>query len=95
MLRGINRSIIEINETENKYFEKVLIFVKPEFCYLPSTKLKSEATKMVGLLGGNPIGLKSYLTARKLAKKRRFKKAVVFGLPLFMTILTVIILILK
>ena len=40
MLRGTNRSIIEINETGNKYFEKVLIFVKPEFYADPADHLK-------------------------------------------------------
>lgn len=47
MLRGINRSIIEINETNNKYFEKVLVFVKPEFVAEPKDKLKKEAVDLI------------------------------------------------
>ena len=30
-MRGINRYIIEMNDPENKYFDKVVLYVKPEF----------------------------------------------------------------
>lgn len=29
MLRGVNKNIIEIVETENQYFEKAILFVRP------------------------------------------------------------------
>ena len=73
MLRGINRSIIEINETENRYFEKVLIFVRPEFGSFPESYLQKEAAKMVGGMNGRPLGLKNkkYFSARKRARLKR------------------------
>ena len=74
MLRGINRSIIEINETENRYFEKALLFVKPEFINLPPERLNREARKMIGSLIFSPMGLTSHTSARKRAAKRRRKK---------------------
>lgn len=43
MLRGTNRSVIEINETGSKYFEKVLVFVRPEFSARPTEILKKDA----------------------------------------------------
>ena len=29
MLRGVNKSIIEVLETENQYFEKAILFIRP------------------------------------------------------------------
>ena len=31
MIKGINRQIIEINQTGSLYYEKALLIVKPEF----------------------------------------------------------------
>lgn len=47
MLRGTNRSVIEINETGSKYFEKVLVFVRPEFSARPADILKKDAIATV------------------------------------------------
>ncbi len=73
MLRGINRSIIEINDTGNRYFERVLIFVKPEFGNFPEGYLQKEAAKMVGAFGTKPVGLKNkkYVSMRRKAKLKR------------------------
>ncbi len=30
MLKGVNKSVIEINNTDNDYIEKAILFVKPE-----------------------------------------------------------------
>ncbi len=77
MLRGTNRSIIEINETENKYFEKILVFVKPEFGTLPAERLAKEATRMVGGMATAPVGLKGRITARRRMALRRLRR--IFG----------------
>ena len=74
MLRGINRSIIEINETENRYFEKALLFVKPEYINLSPEQLSREALKMIGALTFSPMGLRGQGSARKMAAKRKRKK---------------------
>lgn len=43
MLRGVNRQIIEINSTDNSYFEKAILFVRPEFSDLSENKLRDNA----------------------------------------------------
>lgn len=43
MLKGINRRIIEINKTNNDYFEKAILFVKSEKIGLPQQTLANEA----------------------------------------------------
>lgn len=43
MVKGVNKQIIEINDTGNSYFEKVLLFVAPGKSDKTAEKLKSEA----------------------------------------------------
>ncbi len=78
MLRGTNRSIIEINETENRYFEKILIFVKPEFGTLPAELLSREASRLVGGMDSSPMGLNRNSARRRAAIKRR-RKTIALG----------------
>lgn len=30
MLKGVNKSVVEINNTENDYIEKAILFIKPD-----------------------------------------------------------------
>lgn len=76
MLRGINRSIIEISETESKYFEKILFFVKPEFGSLPPERLDNEAKRMLGAISFTPVGLSRGMSARKRAQIKKRRKLV-------------------
>ena len=32
MIRGINRQIIEVSDTDSDYFERALFFVSPDYC---------------------------------------------------------------
>lgn len=43
MIKGVNRQVVEVKETESEYFERILFFVKPEFAYLSEGKLKDRA----------------------------------------------------
>lgn len=45
MLKGVTRQIIEINNTASPYFEKAVLYVRPEACgHLPAV-LKREAER--------------------------------------------------
>lgn len=67
MIKGLNRQIIEVSETGNFYFEKVLLFVRPQMGNLEDHYLKKEATKLVKKLGQPPkLG--------PLQKRRRKRK---------------------
>jgi len=90
MLRGTNRSIIEISETENKYFERALLFVKPEFGNMPPERLNKEAKRMIGMLTFSPVGLGRQVSARKRAAQRRRKKLLIIsGILLLIAAVTV------
>ena len=40
MVKGVNRQVLEIHDTETEYFEKALLFVKPEYSTLSESSLK-------------------------------------------------------
>ncbi len=43
MIKGINKQVLEIIETNNGYFEKALFFVKPEYSGYSENKLREFA----------------------------------------------------
>jgi hypothetical protein len=90
MLRGTNKSIIEINETENKYFEKALLFVKPEYMNLSPERLNREAMRMIGGISFSPMGLGRQGTARKRAAQRKRRKILLIGGVLLLVALAVL-----
>ncbi len=47
MIKGVNKQIIEINETENKIFEKAVLYVRPEYAELSDTKLYNSANEFI------------------------------------------------
>ena len=47
MVRGVNRSIIEVNDTGNKYFERVLFFINPDYSSADDKKLQKAAVDYI------------------------------------------------
>lgn len=46
MLKGVNKQILEVTNTDNEYFEKIIFFVRSTSPTFEETKLKSEAEKI-------------------------------------------------
>lgn len=67
MLKGVNRQILEVANTENEYFEKVIFFVKPEYSNMEENKLNFEAA-MYAKGNGKPPRI----------KRKKMEKAMVF-----------------
>lgn len=47
MIKGINRTIIEVTETENVYYERALLVLRPEYADIQRDLLEREAKKML------------------------------------------------
>lgn len=43
MLKGVNRQVVEVSQTDSVYFERILFFVKPEYYGLGEAKLREKA----------------------------------------------------
>ena len=58
MIRGINRSIIEVVETGSVYYERALLVIKPEFASAQHELLEREAKRLLCEMGA-PSAIKS------------------------------------
>lgn len=67
MIKGINRSIIEVLDTGSVYYERALLVIKPEYASAQRELLEEEAKKLLENMG-EPSSLKR--------SKRRLKTIV-------------------
>lgn len=68
MVKGVNKRVIEVNDTGSKFFEKIVFYVTPQYSELSPSQLK-EATEFLSLkLGEKPKS--TSLRKRHLRKKR-------------------------
>ncbi len=89
MVKGVNKRVIEVNNTGNKFFEKIVFYVTPEYGDLSAEQLYDAAEYLsLNLCDNASVGVP---TLRKKRKKRRF---LIFSLA-GMTVLFLIALSLK
>ncbi len=55
MIKGVNKQVLEINETQNGFFEKAIFFVKPEYSGMSEGKLRESAKKELESAGEPPM----------------------------------------
>ncbi len=48
MIKGVNRQVVEVNETDCDYFERILFFVKPEYACISQGKIRERAGIIAG-----------------------------------------------
>ena len=74
MIKGVNRQVVEITETQCEYFERVLFFIKPEYSSVSEGDLKERASVIAESAGMPP--------ATRL-KKNRIRLALNMGAAAF------------
>ena len=47
MIKGVNKYVIEVIETENRYYDKALLFVKPEYAEAIEREILEKEAKKV------------------------------------------------
>ena len=65
MLKGINRQVVEVTNTESPYFERIVFFVRPEKSAVPEPRLRQEAETLSKKLKRPP---KVKLTPRRVVQ---------------------------
>ena len=70
MIKGVSRTVIEINDTDNKYFEKALFYVRPEFCECSTNLLQTKAKKYINGVDFVENCTLSYLERSRLRHRR-------------------------
>lgn len=48
MIKGVNRKVIEINRTESDYFERAVLYLRPDVNEAPLHAAQLEAQAMLG-----------------------------------------------
>ena len=67
MVKGVSKTVIVVNNTGNKFFEKIVFYVTPEYGNLNSGKLNSAAAKYIGTFDFKKPNNKSL---RKIYRRR-------------------------
>ena len=75
MVKGVSKSVIEISETGNRYFSKVILYVSPEYSSAGEQKLKKEASRLIEEF---ELGSK-FLPLRKSIRKRKILSAIILS----------------
>ena len=44
MVKGVNKTVIEVNNTGSRLFEKIVFYVTPEYCNLSAKQLRKAAS---------------------------------------------------
>lgn len=65
MLRGVNKNIIEIVETDNQFFEKAILFVRPQAKEQSTDILKVKAMEYLSAVRSTPAQTCSVQTKAK------------------------------
>ena len=71
MVKGVNKSVIEISDTGNKFFNKVILFVSPEYAQKSDKQLTTEADEFVKRLQGCPRESLRKAIIRERKRRRR------------------------
>lgn len=54
MIKGVNRQVVEITQTQCEYFERVLFFIKPEYSAVSEGDLRERASIIAQSAGMPP-----------------------------------------
>ena len=47
MIKGVNRQVVEVQETDCAYFERILFFVKPEYFGMGEAGIREKAASVL------------------------------------------------
>ena len=68
MVKGVNKTVIEISCTDNGYFERAILFVNPEQSHISQKRLYSEAKRYIDSISLNES--KSQLKGTVMSSKK-------------------------
>lgn len=73
MLKGVNKSVIEINCTDSGYFERAILFVNPEQSHVSQKRLHAEAAKYIDIIRASIRGEECTPKVKRRPRKSRKK----------------------
>jgi len=73
MVKGVNKTVIEVNNTGSRYFEKIVFYVTPQYGNLSAKQLKKAASTF-------SFNFDSSLNKKPLRKIHKTRKIMIFSL---------------
>ncbi len=89
MVKGVNKTVIEVNNTGSRYFEKIVFYVTPQYGNLTAKQLQ----KATGMFCFNFDDTKIRKPIRKIKKRQKLIKLFIFGGSILSVLITAGILI--
>lgn len=74
MIKGVNKRIIEVRETDSRMIESALLFVSPAYCSCDEARLKKEADRVIQRFGsamGKEVCTVENLTYKNQPKNKK------------------------
>ena len=81
MVKGVNKNIIEINNPDSLYFEKAVLYVKPNVTVFPEGLKRKETERLLNRL----------LPDTRTGKNRRIKKYIISSLLIALCLLILLL----
>ena len=70
MVKGVNRTVIEVNDTGSKVFEKIVFYVSPQYGNLNAKALSKAANEI-------SLGIDSYPKKRTVRQRMKIRRRIV------------------
>ena len=81
MVKGVNKNIIEINNPDSLYFEKAVLYVKPNVTVFPEVLKRKETERLLNRL----------LPDTRTGKNRRIRKYIISSLIIALCLLILLL----
>jgi hypothetical protein len=81
MVKGVNKNIIEINNPDSLYFEKAVLYVKPNVTVFPEVLKRKETERLLNRL----------LPDSRTGKNRRIRKYIISSLLIALCLLILLL----
>lgn len=79
MVKGVNKTVIEVNNTGNKFFEKIVFYVTPEYGNLSAKQLRLAAENFSFSFSEKNVSKNNNSFRKRYNKRRRRRIAFLIG----------------
>lgn len=83
MVKGVNKTVIEVNDTGSKVFEKIVFYVSPQYGNLNARALSRAANEI-------SLGLECYPRKKSLRQRMKIKRRILIISAVSLVLLAVI-----
>ncbi len=92
MIKGVNKQIIEINDMDNKVFEKAVLYVRPEYSDMAETKLRNSANEFAKQVSDWDLWCIAPKPPKSITKNKAGKRQIIVSLVATGTVVVAVIL---